>query len=293
VSIIGFYIYYGFVWLITWLPIRIQYLFSDFMFLVGYYLLRYRKKTTLNNLRKSFPEKTEKEIRKIAVKFYRHLFDLFTESIASIHITENEIKKRVKFENLELLEKYYTEGKNITVIGGHYGNWEWTFHLPFYTQYKALPIYKKLNNKRFDLLYNNLRSKFGAEPVEMKKTLRKIIEYKQKNILTITYFLGDQRPMKKNIRYWLTFLNQDTPVYLGAEKISVRLDQPIVFVNVKKIRRGYYIAEFINLFERPGETKEYEITHRIMELLEKFIREKPEYWLWSHKRWKFNKSDFE
>lgn len=291
-SKIVYYIFYGFIWLITWLPIRVQYLFSDIMFFVGCYILRYRKKTTLTNLRRSFPEKSEKEIRKIAAKFYRHLFDLFTESMASMHISENEIKKRVKFKNLEILGKYYKEKKNLTVVGGHYGNWEWTFHIPFYTQYKVLPIYKKLSDQRFDHLYNKLRSRFGAEPVEMKKTLRRIIEYKQKDILTCTYFIGDQRPLKKNIRYWLTFLNQDTPVYLGAEKISVRLDQPVIYLHIKKIRRGYYEAEFINLVEHPRETKEFEITKLIMETLEGYIREKPEYWLWSHKRWKYKKSDF-
>jgi len=263
------------------------------MFFIGYYLLRYRRKTTLKNLRNAFPEKSEKEIHKIARKFYRHLFDLFIETMASIHITRNEINRRLKFKNLELVEKYYNEKKNLSVVGGHYGNWEWVFNVTDFTPYRILAIYKKLSNKHFNTLYNNLRSKFGVEPVEMKKTLRKIIEYRQKEVPTITYFLGDQRPLKRNIRYWLTFLNQATPVYLGPEKISIRLDQPIIFIHIRKIKRGYYEADLIDLVKDPKETKEYEITEKIMEILEKFIREQPEYWLWSHNRWKFNKQDFE
>ena len=292
-SAVGFYIYFGFIWLFTWLPVRIQYIFSDVMFVIGYYLLRYRKKTTLKNLRNAFPEKTEKEIRKIAKKFYRHLFDLFIESMASMHITQKEINKRVKFKNLELLDKYYHEKKNISVVGGHYGNWEWAFNIPAFTPYKILAIYKKLSNKYFNTLYNNLRSRFGSEPVEMKKIFRRIIEYRQKEVLIVTYFLGDQRQLKRNIRYWLTFLNQDTPVYLGPEKISIRLDQPVVYVHIHKLKRGYYEAEFIDLVKDTKEVKEYEITQKIMETLEKFILKQPEYWLWSHNRWKFNKPDSE
>lgn len=292
-SAVGFYIYFGFIWLFTWLPIRIQYIFSDVMYFFGYYLLRYRKKTTLKNLRNAFPEKSEKEIHKIARKFYRHLFDLFIESMASMHISKKEINKRVKFKNIELLEKYYNEKRNLSVVGGHYGNWEWNFNANDYIPYKILAIYKKLSNKYFNTLYNNIRSRFGCEPVEMKKILRRMMEYRQKEVLTITYFLGDQRPLKKNIRHWLTFLNQDTPVYLGPEKISIRLDQPVVYMHIHKLKRGYYEAEFIDLVKDPKETKEYEITQKIMETLEKFIRKHPEYWLWSHNRWKFNKPDSE
>lgn len=292
-SKIGFYTFYGFIWLITWLPIRVQYIFSDFLFCIGYYLLQYRKKTTMTNLRNAFPEKSEKDIREIARKFYRHLFDLFIESMASMHITKKEINKRMVFKNMDLLEKFYIAGKSLTVVSGHYGNWEWPFNSPLFSQYLVLAIYKKLSNERFNRLYNKLRSRFGVEPVEMKKTLRRLIECRQNGILTMTYVLGDQRPLKRNIRYWLTFLNQDTPVYLGAERISIQLDHPVIYMHIQKIRRGYYTVEFTTLAEHPKETGEFEITRLIMETLEKYIRKQPEYWLWSHKRWKYNKTDFQ
>lgn len=288
---IGFYLYYGFIWVFTLLPMRIQYLFSDLMYFIGYYLIRYRRRVTLENLKNSFPDRSKNELEKIARKFYRHLFDLLIESVATLHISEKEINRRVDFKNLELIEKYYSEKKNPIGVGGHYGNWEWTSHFALHTKLKVIPVYKPLNNKNFDNLFIRLRSRYGAVPVPMHQVLRKILEYNQMNILTISYFIGDQRPIKQHIKHWIKFLNQDTPVILGPEKMAVRLNEPVVFVNVQKRKRGYYYVEFIDLVEHPRETREFEITEKFMSLLERFITERPELWLWSHRRWRYQKSD--
>ncbi len=286
-----FYLFYPIIWTLTLLPLRIQYFLSDFLFIFNYLFIGYRRKIVYLNLRNSFPEKSNKNIRIIARKFYRHFFDQVIESIALMHMSPKRILKHLTFKNPEVFEDLYKKNKGVILVAGHYGNWEWYISLQMLVSHKTLAIYKQLNNKYFDRMYIKIRSRYGMTPIPMNSILRELINREQKNELTLTYSLGDQRPLFRHIQYWTRFLNQDTPVYLGTEKIARKKDLVVVFLKMRKIRRGIYETEFIPLFENSRETKEHEITDKYLSILEKTINERPELWLWTHKRWKHLKPD--
>ena len=288
---LGFYLLFPLIWAFTLLPLRIQYLLSDLLFVLNFLFIGYRKKVVYLNLRNSFPEKSNKDIKSITRKFYRHLFDQMIESIALMHMSPRKILKHNRFKNPEVIEDLYKKNKGVILILGHYGNWEWLVSLQMLVSYKTLAIYKQLNNKYFDRMYINIRSRYGMTPVPMNRILRELISREQKNELTLTYSLSDQRPLFRHIQYWTRFLNQDTPVYLGTEKIARKMNLAVVFSKMRKIRRGIYETEFIPLFENSRETKEHEITDKYLSILEKTIIERPELWLWTHKRWKHIKPD--
>ena len=288
---LGFYLLFPLIWAFTLLPLRIQYLLSDLLFVLNFLFIGYRKKIVYLNLRNSFPEKSNKDIRSITRKFYRHLFDQMIESIALMHMSPRKILKHNRFKNPEVIEDLYKKNKGVILVTGHYGNWEWLISLQMLVSHKTLAIYKQLNNKYFDRMYINIRSRYGMTPVPMNRILRELISREQKNELTLTYSLSDQRPLFRHIQYWTRFLNQDTPVDLGTEKIARKKDLAVVFSKMRKIRRGIYETEFIPLFENSRETKEHEITDKYLSILEKTIIERPELWLWTHKRWKHIKPD--
>jgi len=243
------------------------------------------------NLRNSFPEKSNKNIRIIARKFYRHFFDQVIESIALMHMSPKRILKHLTYKNPEIFEDLYKKNKGVILVAAHFGNWEWYISLQMLVSHKTLAIYKQLNNKYFDRMYIKIRSRYGMTPIPMNSILRELINREQKNELTLTYSLGDQRPLFRHIQYWTRFLNQDTPVYLGTEKIARKMNLAVVFSKMRKIRRGFYEIEFIPLIENSQETKEHEITDKYLSILEKTINERPELWLWTHKRWKHIKPD--
>ena len=280
------YIIYGFVRLLSFLPLRILYILSDFIYLFVFKLFRYRKKVVTQNLLHSFPEKSNEEIKAIRKKFYHHFCDIFIETIKFWTISESEIKRRCKFLQPDFVNKYKEEGKSIIAIVGHYGNWEWMASFSAWHDYLFLPIYKPLHNKVFDKMYIRIRERFGAKTLTKQDTLRSMLSYRNQNIFTITAFIGDQTPNKRNIHYWTNFLNQDTPILQGTERIAKKMDQAVVYVYMRKIKRGYYEVEFIPLFDKPKQTNEFEITEKHTRVLEEIIKSEPAYWLWSHKRWK-------
>lgn len=289
-----FKISYGTIWLITLLPLPVLYIISDILYIFAYYIIRYRKKVVFTNLKNAFPLKTKKEIIKIAKGYYLHLCDsLFIETVAMIHMNKEEFKKRYVFKNIEVLEDLYNKGKSICAVFGHYGNWDWSTTLPLYTKYNVYGIYMPIKNPQIDVLVNKLRSKFGAKMIHKQSAARAILNLSQTNEKFITYFIGDQTPSKHEIHYWTKFLNQDTAVFLGTEKIAKKTNQAVVYFDIKKIKRGYYEVEFIKLFENPKETKDFKITESHLRYLEKKIIEKPEFWLWSHRRWKHKKPETE
>lgn len=280
------YLVYGFLWLLSFLPLRVLYMFSDVVYLFIYHLIGYRKKVVNKNLWRAFPEKNQKQIKQIRREFYRHFCDLFMETIKLWHMNSEQIKKRCLFLNPQLLNEYLNRGKSVIVILGHYGNWEWPTSYALHTSFDFLPIYKPLHNKMIDKMYIEIRERFGAKTLPKKETLRTMIRYQRENRPTITAFLGDQTPNRHNLNYWTSFLNQDTPILLGTEKIAKKLDQVVVYANMQKIKRGYYQIEMITLFDNPQKTKPFDITEKHTRILEDIIRKKPSYWLWSHKRWK-------
>lgn len=282
----GFYIFYGINWMMTLLPLRILYIFSDILFLFLYYFPSYRRKVVSTNLTNSFPEKTREELHAIEKKFYRHLADLFVEILKLTHLSNEELIRRFTFTNPDILDELYDKGRDIVVVHSHYNNWEWLVCLPLYTKYKIISIYKPLNNKLFDRFINQLRSRNDTGLTPMTRVVREIVENRRKNIRTMYGFIADQTPPGPYINYRTRFLNQDTPVYLGIEKIAVKYDMPVVFFNVRKIKRGYYNLTVELLFGSTTDLPEHYITDIHVRRLEEIIKEKPEYWIWTHKRWK-------
>lgn len=281
------YIAAFFLYLLSLLPLRILYLFSDVLYLFLFYGIKYRRHVVLKNLQNSFPEKDLDELRQIEKKFYAYLSDLIFEIIKMFSASPAYIRKRYTFKNLELLRKYEAENKSFLFAVGHYGNWEWnTIATPMITKAQPVIIYKPMNNKYFNDFFIRAREKSGTQMVSMRNTMRKIIELK--NELTLTVFASDQTPGNADSYQWINFLNQRTAVFTGIEKIAKSTGYPVVFCDMSVVKRGYYCAEFIEITDTPKETGDLEITEKHVKLLEKKINETPQYWLWSHKRWKAN-----
>ncbi len=289
---IAYFFLYGLLWLITRLPMRFLYLLSDFFYLLVWYVIPYRKKLVLSNMKRSFPAKDERTIRQTARNFYRHLCDSFIEGLVTIFLSDEEIDRRFSYRNPGVCEELFKKGKSIALIMGHYGNWEWSANMPVHIPHKVLAIYKPLHNPYIDRMVRKNREKFGLETVPMEKIFRTLHDYQQAGERTLTMFLADQRPRWAQIQHWITFLNQDTPVILGPEKISEKLGLSVVYYRVNKVKRGHYQAEFIPMVEDPSNTRTFEITENFYRLLEEDIRKHPEYWLWTHKRWKHDKARY-
>jgi len=286
---IGYYLFYGINWIITLLPLPVLYIFSDFLYLVLYYVVSYRRNVVATNLKNSFPEKTDKELKIIEKKFYRHLSDILIETFKSTHMTRANQKKRFTYSNLEIIDKLREEKRDIIAIMGHYNNWEWPTLLPYYLKYKTIIIYKPLQNKYFNRFINNHRSEHGIVLTPTSQVIREIINCRKNNINTVSVFISDQIPSKGDIKYWTTFLNQDTAVFTGAGKIGSKYDMAIVFFHVQKVKRGYYNLNIELLFDHTEGLSEEAITEKHVRRLEEIIKENPEYWIWSHRRWKHKK----
>jgi Kdo2-lipid IVA lauroyltransferase/acyltransferase len=286
---VGFYIFYAINWLVTLLPLPVLYIFSDFLFVILYYFPSYRRKVVAANLKNSFPEKSLEELKLIEKKFYKHLADLFVETLKLTHMSDKQLMRRCTVSNPEIVEKLFNDKRDTIAVLGHYNNWEWLVIVAHYTNYRFTSIYKPLQNKYFDNFLNNNRKQYGTLLVPMSFIIREIINDRKMGINTFSAFISDQTPAKGDIRYWTTFLNQDTPVYTGAEKIASRFDMAVVFFNPQKIKRGYYNLNIELLFDHTAGLPEHTITEKHVRRLEEIIREKPEYWLWTHRRWKHKK----
>jgi KDO2-lipid IV(A) lauroyltransferase len=283
---LGFYLVFGLNWTITLLPLRVLYLISDLVFLALYYFPSYRREVVASNLRNAFPEKSEDELLRIEKGFYKHISDVIIETLKLTHISSKELKKRFVFTNPELLRKLDAEGRSIAAIGGHYNNWEWMSIIAHYTDIKCVTIYKPLNNKLFDSFIKDLRSNNGFVLTPMSNIVREIIIDRNKGINALYAFIADQTPAKGDINYWTEFLNQETPVYLGVEKIAAKFDMAVAFFKSEKIKRGHYRVTMEILFDHTSGLPEHKVTEAHVRRLEELIRENPEYWVWSHRRWK-------
>lgn len=276
--------------MIGYTPFWLIYIWADLFFLISYYLIGYRKKTVIKNLKKSFPEKSDPQIKKITIDFYKHFADLVFETMKSFQISEKSLNKRILFRNPEVLNDLYQEGKSVAILSGHYGNWEWVLALPKIVQHQLVAIYRPIQNKEFDQYMKKSRSRFGTFLIPARISLRTMLELEKSGKLTGTYYLTDQTALK-DTNYWMNFLNQETPVFPGPEKVASRFKQAVVFMDIQKVRRGHYEVEFTRLFDDASQTTEYEVTKAHVKFLEDIIRKKPEYWLWSHKRWKHTRPE--
>ncbi|MEA1896513.1 MAG: lysophospholipid acyltransferase family protein [Bacteroidota bacterium] len=284
-----FHIIYNFLWLISWLPLRAFYFGSDVLYFFGFYLIRYRREISSKNLENSFPAKSPSELKTISKKFYRYFSDLIVEAVYLIGMKPKESLKRFRYKNLSVLEDIYREEKSVILLFPHYGNWEWLANLELVSPFHFLAIYKPLSSVFFDNLFKKLRERYGGETVPMNKSLRRILTGMENKERTITFFLYDQRPRKKELHHWLSFMNQETPVLLGAEKIARKTGQTVIFLKTTRLKRGYYENEFIKICDDPADLPKFEITNIYYRLVENLLNEAPEYWLWTHNRWKFSR----
>ncbi|RYE24690.1 MAG: lauroyl acyltransferase [Sphingobacteriaceae bacterium] len=275
-----------FLYLFSLLPFWVLYAFSDAVFIILFYVTKYRRKVVQENLRNAFPEKSAAERAKIERQFFGFLADLMVEAIKLISISEHQLKKHFTLNNPELLDTFFSRQKSVLGALGHYGNWEMAAQiLGFSTQKKKLFIYKPLKNEVLDQFIRKIRSRFGAMPVAMKSTLRTLVSLKNEPKLTV--FVSDQTPVREETQYFTSFLNQPTAVFLGIEKMAQMTNDPVIFCDIRVVKRGYYCCTFVSLISEPKRTAEHEITDAHVQYLEKVIREEPAYWLWSHRRWKF------
>lgn len=284
-----YFLFYGTTWLIAQIPSKTIFRLSDIAYFFVYHFVRYRRKVVRDNLLHSFPEKTIEEIKTIERKFYSHFCDLFFENLFLLHASRERALRKCRFKNLEEFEKLYDQGRSAVLAAGHYGNWELYALMGAKLRHTPLGIYKPLSNKRFERLINAARERFGGVPVPMRDTLKVLNEYLNQEKPALLGLISDQTPMSRDIRFWTTFLNQETPIYLGVEKISQKYDLPVFFCSMTKLRRGKYEVSFDLITDKPRETKPNEITQLHVRYLEDLIRRQPEYWLWSHRRWKRKK----
>ncbi len=282
---LSYYLLYAFSLMFAILPLRVLYVISDVFYYLNYYLVQYRKKIVLQNLRNSFPEKTDKEIKAIAKKFYRHFGDLFVETLKMMHMPLSESRKRITLKNPEIFEKLYSKNKLILVALGHYNNWEW-ISMMSKPEFSVISLYKPLHDPNFDRFMLKLRTMKGSILVSTTQTLRFLNSWNEPEKRGFFCFIADQSPLLKDIHYWTQFLNQTTPIFIGIEKIAVKFNLPVCFFRLEKVKRGYYQLEIVPITENPAGTKPYEITEAHVRLLEDDIKKKPEFWLWSHRRWK-------
>lgn len=272
------------------LPFRLLYLLSDTVYVLLYYVISYRKKVVMNNLRASFPEKSEKELKRICKDFYHHLCDMFLETFKTLTISKTAMVKHCSFTpaTIELFNKLEAEKQSVVLVMGHKGNWEWagnTFSI--LCKQQLYVIYHPLANKQFNNLMYKMRTRFGTKLIAMQDTFREMV--KNRHEVNATAFIADQSPQPSNA-HWVSFLNQDTPVFKGTEKIAQKMDAPVVYVSVVKVKRGYYSVEATLLIEKPSAETEGAITVAHTRKLEVDIIEQPATWLWSHKRWKHKRT---
>ena len=279
-----------FLYLLSLLPFWVLYLLSDLIFVILFHLIKYRRKVVQQNLLNAFPEKTVTERAQIERRFFGYLADLMVEAVKLISISERQLKKHFILNNPELLDAFFSRQKSVLGALGHYGNWEMAAQiLAFSTQKKKLFIYKPLENEVFDAFIKKMRSRFGSIPVNMKATLRTLVTLKNEPKFTV--FVSDQTPVREETQYFTQFLNQPTAVFLGIEKMAKMTNDPVIFCDIRVVKRGYYSCTFVPLMNEPKLSREHEITDLHVQYLEKVIRQAPAYWLWSHRRWKFKPED--
>lgn len=282
---------YPFILLVSVLPFRILYLLSDAIYFLVFYILGYRKKVVLSNLKIAFPEKSEQELKIIRKNFYHHFVDLFMEMIKTFTISNEEILKRFHLVNKDELTIFMNKHKNVLLMSSHYANYEWLFSLNLLVKHHGFGAYKKVKNKYFDNFIKKSRGRFNSELVSTKEFLNKVAENDAKEIKCIYGLLSDQSPRLNKTHHWTNFFGVKVPVFTGAEMLSKKYNYPVIYIDTIKIKRGFYEARMQILTENPREVPDYEISDLFMRRLEEKIKKKPEYYFWTHNRFKHVKKN--
>ncbi|ASO07940.1 MAG: lysophospholipid acyltransferase family protein [Arenibacter algicola] len=276
---------YPLLWLISILPFRLFYFFSDFVFFVLFYVVGYRKRVVSENLARAFPGKSKKELKKIKKEFYRHMCDMFLEMVKTLNLSKEELKERYKIINIEVLQDIVKD-KSVLIVCSHYANWEWNVSINNYVNAKGYAVYQKIGNTYFDDLIKKIRAKWNTTLITQQETVKTVYRNVQNGVNSAYGMVSDQSPQVKRAQYWSEFMGVKVPIFNGPESMARKLDLAVVFLKVSKVKRGYYQAEFIPITTSGKQTKKHQITDQFLRLTEDQIREKPEYYLWTHKRWK-------
>jgi KDO2-lipid IV(A) lauroyltransferase len=282
-------------WLFSLLPLRVHYVLSDLLYLILYRIAGYRVAVVRRNLSSSFPEETTDRLRDIERHFYHQLCDYFVETVKLMTMSRRQLRRRLVFHGIDTLDAIVREGQSCTIYLGHMFNWEYVTSLPLWltSPVQCGQIYHALESPIFDRLFIRLRQRLGSVCIPMAETLRRLVNYKRKGIPVVIGFISDQVPFWNNIHHWCQFLHHDTPVLTGTERVSRSANHAILYLNMCRVRRGYYEAELQLITRQPQDMGEYEITDSYFSRLEQSIRRQPELWLWTHNRWKRTREEFD
>jgi Kdo2-lipid IVA lauroyltransferase/acyltransferase len=277
--------------ILSYLPFWFIYGLSDVFYIVVRYVIKYRKNVIHENLTFAFPEKTEVEIKQISGKFYRHFCDFSLETLKMYSLSEKQLRKRVRFKGMAVTEELYNQGKSIIMLGMHHNNWEWCSAVQLFTKHLTLMLYNPVRgNQAFEKFLIYSREKWGGICVPVHKSARTVFQFNQMGKPTGIWLGADQTP-GANSQFWTIFLNREAPFFSGPEKIAKKTNQPVFFHRTRKLKRGYYEVEFSLLFENPKDVNEKDILLGYVHKMEEVIREEPEYYLWSHRRWKHKRPE--
>ncbi len=287
-SKVTYYLVYIWFWLNSLLPFWLLYRVSDFFYFFLYHVAGYRKKVVRENLKNSFPEKTQTELREIERRYYHYLADYMMESMKMMRLTKEEMLKRMKFHGIDLYLRLIEEHGGIVVAMPHYANFEWTLGMKILMKPEdvAVQVYKPLRNKYMDKMFQNIRSRFGGYNVAKHSAVRETVRLKRDGKKMVLALIADQAPSWSDVAYWTTFLNQDTDFMNGSERFAKLLNFPMMYCDIKKTKRGYCEATFELMSDKPKETADGQLTEMFVRRVEQTILRDPAYWLWSHKRWK-------
>ncbi len=288
-KLVLYLITYPILWLISILPFRLLYLLSDGFYFLLYYIIGYRKKTVRENLALALPHLSKEERLKIEKKSFRHLCDMFLEMVKTMSISQKEMDKRFQYTNLEVYQNLEKKGKSIALLCAHYASYEWVISMNKYIDFDGFAIYKKIANPYFDTLVKNIRSKFKAYLITTKETIKVIEQNHLEKRLCAYGFAGDQSPKLSNAHHWGPFMGVTVPIHTGAEMLAKRFDMNVIFLRVKRVKRGYYQATFEVMSEDVRSIPDYEISDAFIRKVEKQILEAPEFYFWTHKRYKHRK----
>lgn len=272
------------------MPFGVLYLLSDIAFAIVYHIARYRREVVMGNLKSCFPDKTDKELRQIARQFYRNFCDTFVETVKLLHISDEEMSRRMQFDNIELIDTLLSHGRGIAVYFSHCGNWEWAPSVTLHTEHRSgveyCQVYRPLRNKAFDALMLTIRSRFGSLSFPKSTVLRELIQLRRRNILTVTGFMSDQKPSHNDHYVVTTFLGRPTAFIGGTETLARKLGLAAIYWDMEKTSRGHYRITCRLLDDGTYQTESGAVTRLYASMLEQTINRNPSIWLWTHKRWK-------
>lgn len=290
-------IIYGIFYLVSKLPYRALYVISDIANLVLYHIVRYRRDIVRRNITSAFPEKSLEECISIERGFYKWFCDYFVETVKLMSVSRQELLSRIEFRGIDKIEECFDRGQTCAGILGHYGNWELLsatgLVIKKHPEAVIGLIYHPLRSQLFDRLFINMRQSMGGVCVPKKDILRYLVSFRSQNLMNLFGYIADQAPRYRNIHLWLPFLNHDTPVFTGAERIMRKMNNAVFYIDVERPERGKYIYTFKLMTDKPDEMPEFEITKKFFVMLEQTIRREPRFYLWSHNRWKRTREEFD